>query len=93
MTLSPFSPPPEHEGPRRAHGVKMMNMALLLATMVDFASETWYELVNDDCGDRVVLFRSTIHADLAEISHMCHLDPHGAPGGHGYEPGGKWCCD
>ena len=52
----------------------MMNMAHLLATtMVELSSETWYELVNDDCGDRVVLFRPRIHADLAEISHMSHL--------------------
>ena len=71
----------------------MMNMALLLATMVKLTYDTWYKLVNDDSGGRVVLFRSIIHADLAEISHMCHLDPHGAPGGHGDEPGGKWCCD
>ena len=71
----------------------MMNMALLLATMVELTSETWYEFVIDDSRGRVVLFRSRIHSDLAEISHMCHLDPHGAPGGHGYEPGEKWCCE
>ena len=71
----------------------MMSMALLLATMVELTSETWHGLVNDDCGGRVVLFRPIIRADLAEISHMCHLDPHGAPGDHGHEPGGKWCCD
>ena len=67
----------KHEGPRKAQGFKMMNMAHLLATAVELTSETWYELVNDGCGDSVVLFRSIIHADLAEISHMCHFVPPG----------------
>ena len=53
MALSPFAPPPEHEGPRRVHGVKMMNMAHLLATMVELSSETSHKLVNYDCGDHM----------------------------------------
>ena len=45
-------------------GVEMMNMAHLLTMMVELTSETWYELVNDASGDRVVLFRPGVHADL-----------------------------
>ena len=45
-------------------GVKMTNMAHLLAMMVEFTSETWHVLVNDAPGGRVVLYRSGIHAVL-----------------------------
>ena len=45
-------------------GIKMMNMAHLLTMMVELTSETWYELINDASGDRVVLFRPGVHADL-----------------------------
>ena len=53
----------------------MMNIAHLVVMMVDSTSETWYELVNDASGERAVLYRSRIHASLAEISHMRHLGP------------------
>ena len=51
----------------------MMNIAHLLVMMIDLTSETWYELVNGAPGHHTVLYRSEIHADLAEISHMRHF--------------------
>ena len=44
---------------------QMMNMSLLLDTMAEFTSVTWYELESDATGDRAMLFRPEIHADLA----------------------------
>ena len=53
----------------------MMNIAHQLFIMADSTSETWYGLVDDVSGGRGVIFRSIIHADLAEISHMRHFGP------------------
>ena len=39
----------------------------------DDRSETWYELANGAPGHHTVLYRSGIHAVLAEISHMRHF--------------------
>ena len=56
-----------------AQGGKMMNIADLLDMTIDLTSETWYELANGAPGHRTVLYRSGIHAVLAEISHMRHF--------------------
>ena len=44
---------------------KMMEIAQLLATMVELTSETSYELVGYHHRHCVVLYRSPIHAHLA----------------------------
>ena len=51
----------------------MTNIAHLLVMTIDLTSETWFELANDAPGHRTVLYRSGIHAVLAEISHMRHF--------------------
>ena len=51
----------------------MMNIAYLVVIMADLTSETWYELAGDAPGHHVVLYRTEIHAILAEISKMCYL--------------------
>ena len=51
----------------------MMDIAYLVAIMADLTSETWYELANDAYGHDAVLYRTGIHAILAEISKMCYL--------------------
>ena len=56
-----------------AVGAKMMNIAYLLVTTIDLTSETWYELANGAPGHHTVLYRTGIHAVLAEISHMWHF--------------------
>ena len=56
-----------------AQGGKMTNIAHLLVMAIDLTSETWYELANGAPDHRTVLYRSGIHAVLAEISHTCHL--------------------
>ena len=56
-----------------AQGAKMTNIAHLLVMTVDLTSETWYELANGAPGHHTVLYRSGIHAVLAEISHMRHF--------------------
>ena len=56
-----------------AQGGKMMNIAHLLDMTIDLTSETWYELANGAPGYHTVLYRSGIHAVLAEISHMRHF--------------------
>ena len=57
----------------------MMNIADLLDMTIDLTSETWYELANGAPGHHTVLYRTGIHAVLAEISHMSHLGPAWAP--------------
>ena len=52
---------------------KIVSMAQLLVMMVELTSETWYELANGAPGRHTVLYRSGIHAALAEISHMRHF--------------------
>ena len=47
-----------------------MDIAYLVAIMADLTSETWYELANDAPGHHAVLYRTGIHAILAEISKM-----------------------
>ena len=69
MALSPFAPLPLGG----AQGAKMTNIAHLLVVTIDLTSETWFELANDAPGHRTVLYRSGIHAVLAEISHMQHF--------------------
>ena len=56
-----------------AQGGKMMNIADLLVTTINLTSETWYELANGAPGHHTVLYRTGIHAVLAEISHMWHF--------------------
>ena len=56
-----------------AVGAKMMNIAYLLVTTINLTSETWYELANGAPGHHTVLYRTGIHAVLAEISHMWHF--------------------
>ena len=51
----------------------MMNIAHLLVMTIDLASETWNELANGAPCHHTVLYRSGIHAVLAEISHMQHF--------------------
>ena len=58
-----------------AQGGKMTNIADLLDMTIDLTSETWYELANGAPGHHTVLYRTGIHAVLAEISHMSHLGP------------------
>ena len=60
-----------------------MNIAHLLAMTIDLTSETWYELANGAPDHHTVLYRTGIHAVLAEISHMRHF---GVPGVHGHKP-------
>ena len=48
----------------------MMDMAHMLVMIAVTTTETWYQLVFDTSGDGVVLYRSKIHAILAEISNM-----------------------
>ena len=69
MAFSPFHPHPLGG----AHGTKMTNIAHVLVMTIDLTSETWYELVNGAPGHHSVLYRSVIHAVLAEISHMRHF--------------------
>ena len=69
----------------------MMDMAHLLVMTIDLTSETWYERAISAPGHHSVLYRSGIHAVLAEISHMLQFWPCGVPEAHGHEPGGKWC--
>ena len=64
-------PPPLPLG--GAQGGKMTNIAYLLVMTIDLTSETWYELANGAPGHHTVLYRSGIHAVLAEISHMRHF--------------------
>ena len=71
MAFSPFAPLPL----RGAQGGKMTNIAYLLVMTIDLTSETWYELANGAPGHHTVLYRTGIHAVLAEISHMSHLGP------------------
>ena len=59
----------------------MMNIAHQLVMMADSTSETWYELVDDASGGRVVIYRSRIHVVVAELSHVRHFGPL-APLGH-----------
>ena len=66
-----------------AQGAKMTNIAYLLVMTIDLTSETWYKLANGAPGHHTVLYRTGIHAVLAEISHMRHF---GVPGVHGHEP-------
>ena len=56
-----------------AQGAKMTNIAHLLVMTIDLTSETWYELANGAPGHHTVLYRTGIHAVLAEVSHMSHL--------------------
>ena len=65
----------------RASGVKMMNIAHLVAMMADSTSVTWCELANDAPGECEVIYRSKIHAVRGEISRMCNFGP-SAPLGH-----------
>ena len=58
-----------------------MKIAHLVVMMVDSTSETWCGLDIDASGRHEVIYRSEIHAVLAEISRMCHLGP-GRPLGH-----------
>ena len=51
----------------------MMDMAHLLVMTIDLTCETWCELANGAPGHHSVLYRSGIHAALAEISHMRHF--------------------
>ena len=51
----------------------MMDMAHLLVMTIDLTSETWYERAISAPGHHSVLYRSGIHAVLAEISHMQHF--------------------
>ena len=53
----------------------MTNIAYLLVMTIDLTSESWYELANGAPGHHTVLYRTGIHAVLAEISHMSHLGP------------------
>ena len=62
-----------------AQGGKLTNIAHLLVMTIDLTSETWYELANGAPGHHTVLYRTGIHAVLAEISHMSHLGPAWAP--------------
>ena len=52
----------------------MMDMAHMLVMIAETTTETWYQLVFDTSGDGVVLYRSKIHAILAEISNMDGAD-------------------
>ena len=54
-------------------GSKKVNITPLLDIKVEFASETWCEVVNDAFSDGRVLYRSANQVVLAETSHMCHL--------------------
>ena len=68
--LTICTPPPPLGG---APGGKMMNIADLLVMTIDLTSETWYELANGAPGHHAMLYRTGIHAVLAEISHMWHF--------------------
>ena len=67
-----IAPPPTGDG--------VLGIAHLVVMMVDSTSETWCGLDIDASGRHEVIYRSEIHAVLAEISHMCHLGP-GRPWG------------
>ena len=69
MAFSPLPPLPLSG----AHLGKMTNIAHLLIMTIDLTSETWYELVSGAPDHHTVLYRSGIHAVLAEISHMRHF--------------------
>ena len=53
----------------------MVDITHQLVMIADSTSETWWELVDDASGGREVIYRSEIHAALAEISHMCDFGP------------------
>ena len=48
----------------------MMDMAHMLVVIAKTTTETWYQLVFDTSGGGVALYRSKIHAILAEISNI-----------------------
>ena len=68
MAFSPFAPP-------QLGGAlgQIDKFHTLLVMTIDLTSETWYELANGAPGHHTVLYRSGIHAVLAEISHMRHF--------------------
>ena len=70
----------------------MMDIAYLVAIMADLTSETWYELANDAYGHHAVLYRTGIHAILAEISKML-FGLWALLGAPALERGGKRCCE
>ena len=71
----------------------MMNIAYLVVIMADSTSETWYELANDAPGHHAVLYRTGIHAILAEISKKMLFGLWALLGAPALERGGKRCCE
>ena len=53
--------------------VSWRSPTFLVAIMADTTSETWCQLASVTPGHRAVLYRTEIHAALAEISNMCRL--------------------
>ena len=51
----------------------MVNITYLVVMMADLTSETLYQVASDAPGHHEVLYRTEIHAILAEISKMCYL--------------------
>ena len=59
----------------------------LVVNIIELSYETWYTIVNDHSGGRMMLYRSRIDDDLDEISHTCHLGLGAAAVRLAYEPG------
>ena len=64
-----------------------MSMVYLVVNIIELSYETWYTIVNDHSGGRMMLYRSRIDDDLDEISHTCHLGLGAAAVRLAYEPG------
>ena len=52
---------------------KNVSMVYLVVNIIELSYETWYTIVNDHSGGRMMLYRSRIDDDLDEISHTCLL--------------------